>query len=695
MLTWRPMVSARGVKGLAPRGGVGSHAVVNRGSPDTPAAALVALLLVACAPADRSAPGVCLVGSPPPAYAHVLGCADDFEVLAARPLAGAVVGARVVKVVIDRLDGDALYFQDSARYPLHWGFARAHLSGGGRPIVADLARFNAIEYSRPDRRFLLGALVRYDAADVWAFEVAPWDTASPALLALGFTRVAAAAPFVDDLRLHPTSDAVAAVADALPSIPRVGTRELLAATPYQPLFAATAIGRLRFFSAASVEDDWPDLRDVAVFDRVPADLGPVAGLITGSPQTPLSHVNLLAADRGVPNMALSGAFEDPELRALEGRWVELVVGVDRFTLREVDRAAADAWWEENRPPPADLAPADVETFDLVDVDGLVGDGDLGSGELGALLRELTGVYGAKVAHYAALRRVGLAVPVRPAFAVSAAWSHRHLVDHGLDVVLDEVLTDPALEDEPRARRARLAELRAAIEAAPVDPALLGALRERIADAFAGVRVRFRSSTQAEDLPGFSGAGLYTSRSADPAGGADAIAAAVRGVWASLWSDRAFAERAARGVGHRAVAMALLVHAAFVDERANGVALTANPLDPERVEPAFYISVQRGDIPVVAPPPGVTSDDVLYYFTYPSQPVVTLARSNLTPGGAPVLSRGELFAVGEALHAIHGAFEPVYLRAGEGFAGMDVEFEVVGPASAPRVWVKQARPAPWR
>lgn len=655
--------------------------------------ALAAFDLIACAPATDPELGGCLVASPPPPWAETLGCPDDFDALAARPLAGAVSGARVVKFVVDRLDGDALYFQDSARYPLHWSFARAHLSGGGLPVVADLARFNGVEYSRPDRRFVLGALVRYDAADVWAFEVAPWDTAGPGLIALAFGRVAAAAPFITDLRLHATSDAVAAAAP--PSLPRVATAELLAATPYQPLYAATALGRLRFFSAAALADDPPDHRDVAVYDRVPAELGPVVGLITASPQTPLSHVNLLAADRGVPNMALRGAFDDPALRALEGRWVELVVAADAFSLREVDRATADAWWDANRPPPADLAPPDLETLAIVDADELMAGAGLAPAELGAALRAATRAYGAKVAHYAALRRVGSSVPVRPAFAVPGAWSHRHLAAHGLDADVDALLTDPALVDDPHARRARLAALREAIEAAPVDPALLGALHDRVAAAFPGARVRFRSSTQAEDLPGFSGAGLYASASADPEGGGGAIADAVRAVWASLWSDRAFAERAARGVDHRDVAMALLVHAAFVDERANGVALTANPFDPGDVEPAFFISAQRGAVPAVAPPPGVTSDDLLYYFTYPSQPVVTLSRSNLTPDGAPVLTRAQLFALGEALHAVHRAFEPVYRREGEAFAGMDVEFEIIGPASAPQLWVKQARPAPSR
>ena len=56
-------------------------------------------------------------------------------------------------------------------------------------------------------------------------------------------------------------------------------------------------------------------------------------------------------------------------------------------------------------------------------------------------------------------------------------------------------------------------------------------------------------------------------------------------------------------------MALLVHHNFPDEAANGVAVTANPFDPSGLEPGFYVNVQQGgDAEVVAPPPGVTSDE---------------------------------------------------------------------------------------
>ncbi len=55
------------------------------------------------------------------------------------------------------------------------------------------------------------------------------------------------------------------------------------------------------------------------------------------------------------------------------------------------------------------------------------------------------------------------------------------------------------------------------------------------------KVRLRSSTNAEDLPDFSGAGLYVSHSATASGDKSA-SVRIREVWASVWRWRAFEER---------------------------------------------------------------------------------------------------------------------------------------------------------
>src|SRR5690606_12452291 len=109
-----------------------------------------------------------------------------------------------------------------------------------------------------------------------------------------------------------------------------------------------------------------------------------------------------------------------------------------------------------------------------------------------------------------------------------------------------------------------------------------------------------SSTNAEDLDGFTGAGLYDSKSGDPNDPQRPVLDAVRKVWASVWYFRAFEEREYRSIEHTAVGMGLLVHNSFPEEEANGVALTNNPFDKSGLDPAFYVNVQLGDESVVLP-----------------------------------------------------------------------------------------------
>ena len=45
-----------------------------------------------------------------------------------------------------------------------------------------LSEFNATEYFVPDRRFNLGAVTYYEGPDVWALEIAPYDTASAEMI---------------------------------------------------------------------------------------------------------------------------------------------------------------------------------------------------------------------------------------------------------------------------------------------------------------------------------------------------------------------------------------------------------------------------------------------------------------------------------------------------------------------------------
>ncbi|MCB9675481.1 MAG: hypothetical protein H6737_10220 [Alphaproteobacteria bacterium] len=303
-------------------------------------------------------------------------------------------------------------------------------------------------------------------------------------------------------------------------------------------------------------------------------------------------------------------------------------------------------------------------------------------------------FGGKASHYGAMSTIGDNVPVPPGFVIPVYHYDKHMTDNGLWAIVDDMLADPQFRDDPAVRTARLADLRAAIAFAPLDTELEQAVIDEITSGpYVTTRFRFRSSTNAEDVSGFNGAGLYTSETGDPADPARPVRNAIRDTWASVWSDRAFAERSYYSIEHRNIGMALLCHRSFPEEDSNGVAITGNIFDTAGVEPAFYINVQEGDKPVVRPDPGDTTDQILYYYTQPGQPIVYLAHSNVIPSGETVLTNAQVNELGSTLQAIHQYFAPAYGNLG-GFYAMDVEFKFDHQFDAqPTLYIKQARPYP--
>ncbi len=616
-----------------------------------------------------------------------IGCHEDFETLASQPLDSSIPGARSGKTVIDRVDDNTLYFQNSNLYPTHYDFVSTHLSGNGLPVVPMLSDFNNTEYTSASRRFVLGAITYYEGPDTYTWELAPYDAADAEMITDAYEIISKHAFFGDRLFFHPTSDSVEMVAENLPdSVDVITTEQLFEGIDFQALNAGESYGQIRFATAAELENDVLTFRDIAVLDSVPNDISVVMGIITSGFQTPLSHVNVLSQNRGTPNMALRGAYDDADLRALEGKWVRLEVTPFDYTVEEVTKEVADAWWEANKPTEVLVPGMDLSVTDLRDIEGVI---DLTETPLLDAIKAGTRAFGGKAAHYSALARIE-SVPSPKAFAIPVSYYVQFMEQNGFDTRVEAMIADTEFQNDPLVRRAELAALRAEMIAAPVDAAFETLLLEKLDADYRGIRMRFRSSTNAEDLDGFTGAGLYTSRSGDPNDPTAPVLHAVRTVWSSIWNYRAFEERSFRSIDHTAVGMAMLVHRSFPDEEVNGVALTDNPFDTSGLDPAFYINVQIGEESVVQPDPGVTTDQIIYYFDRQGQPAVFVAHSNLVASGATVLSNAQLFELGQALDAIRTYFTPAYDNGA--WWAMDVEFKFDGePGEEPALFVKQARP----
>lgn len=638
-------------------------------------------------------------GGESPEFLKVVGCDGDFQALASEPVTADLPGARSAKVVLDQADGNALYFQNSVTYKIHYEFISSHLSGNGLPLVPDLASFNTTEYYTPDRRFILGAVTYYEGPKVWALELSPYDTASAAMITLLYQAVAKNAFFGKKLYFHPTSDSVAIEAAKLgKGVPVITTDQLYAAIDYQPLSLATGIGRLRFEKAANLETTYLTHEDIVVLDEAPNDISVVQGLITQEFQTPLSHVNVLSQNRHTPNMGLRNAMTNPTLRALEGKLVELTVGASTWSIREVTLAEAEAFWEAHKPKPVVLPALDLSVTGLWNLEDVTPEPAAGESLRDAIKKSVL-AFGGKSAHYSILTRTK-DVPIQKAFAVPMYYYDQFMKTNGFYDMINTMLADPTFKADAAVRDKKLAELRAAMAIAPIDMEFQTLLENKIAADYGTHPMRFRTSTNSEDLEGFPCAGCYESHTGDPTDWPDVLDA-IRETYMSIWSFRTFEERSYYGIAHDSVGMGLLVHWNFPNEEANGVAVTANPFDESGVDPAFYVNVQfGGKVEVVAPPPGVTSDQFLYYFSQPNQPITYLTHSSIIPVGSTVLTNVQIHSLGVALDAIHKRFSPAYGpgAGNNGWYAMDIEFKFddeSAPGQSPTLYIKQARPYPGR
>jgi hypothetical protein len=197
----------------------------------------------------------------------------------------------------------------------------------------------------------------------------------------------------------------------------------------------------------------------------------------------------------------------------------------------------------------------------------------------------------------------------------------------------------------------------------------------------------RSSTNNEDLPGFSGAGLYDSFTHRPDEGH--IAKSVKQVFASLWNFRAFEEREFYKIDHFRAAMGILVHPNYDDEAANGVAVSddivyeVTGVNPGRT---YYINVQVGEDLVTNPNEESIPEELLLNSVLPLNDQL-ISSSNRTDGEILLTSEYKT-DLRDYMNRIHHGFRQLYaVEAGQQFA-MEIEFKITYDGV---LAIKQARP----
>jgi pyruvate,water dikinase len=183
------------------------------------------------------------------------------------------------------------------------------------------------------------------------------------------------------------------------------------------------------------------------------------------------------------------------------------------------------------------------------------------------------VAGGKGANLGELFRAGLPVPT--GFVLTTAAYDAFVAAHGLAETVVELAT-PAAGAEPGEFERAAEKIRTLFLGAEVPHDVAGELTAAYAEL--GGDVAVRSSATAEDLPDASFAGQQETFL--HVRGAEVVVEAVRACWASLWTARAMAYRAQRGIDPAGVRLAVVVQR-MVEADASGVLFTANPVTGRR------------------------------------------------------------------------------------------------------------------
>ena len=291
-------------------------------------------------------------------------------------------------------------------------------------------------------------------------------------------------------------------------------------------------------------------------------------------------------------------------------------------------------------------------------------------------------YGVKAANVATLGTFGLPAGTVPSgYAVPFYFYDEFMKANGFYDIVRNWLANPQFRSDLATQESWLAQLREAIKDAPM-PAWMTTQLTALQKSYpAGTSIRCRSSTNNEDLPNFSGAGLYDSKTQHPDEGH--ISKCIKQVYASTWNFRAFAEREFYRIDHLATAMGVLTHPNYDDEVVNGVAVTTDPLNG--TTGAYYVNTQLGEDLVTNPDALSVPEELLLVA---DGTVTVVRRSNLVGADRLLMTDAQIVALRSQLKVIHDRFAALYgVKPGEKFA-IEIEFKITRDNT---LSIKQARP----
>ncbi len=314
-------------------------------------------------------------------------------------------------------------------------------------------------------------------------------------------------------------------------------------TSFRVLNPGIAHGRLVILSEKdSMNEDYHwDAEAVYILPKTPAGIRKVAGIITCDSGSIISHVNLLAGNHGIPNVYITCSLLNV-LKSLQGQDVFIAtLGNGEAIIKPWISATPEevaTYNDYNKikskhrvhlSPPEELDinyPMKLEQLRIAHTGKRAGGKACGQGELASVFKDT----------------------VPPAIVLPFGVYFEHVKDTGLYKEMQEIFSSQDFKGNSEAnyenRKQALKYLRDRLQNTELKPSLMIYLNKVLrSHPFVDKGLYVRSDTNAEDLPGFVGAGLNeTLGNVKNEPGLAEVFKAIKTVWSSPFKETAFAWR---------------------------------------------------------------------------------------------------------------------------------------------------------
>ncbi len=631
------------------------------------------LLICSCSsPEDFIKP----VSIPPSEGATSIHSMEQFKELAYNANLTETASQQEVKFVIINAASrsPALYFINSQTYQYHYDFVVKSLRA-----TISLENFNRRAYFNSEKDFLAGEIIfhpNYSRASgqtgIFAMGFWPADPVPKKGVEIAFG-------LISDSLLIPACSIVyhpkGSIQERLiveeqydkSHIPFILTDQLFANMNFIPYNTGESFGILRLTPGTHFS-----FSDIVLFKTLPGQTGQISGMITEFPQTPLSHVNILAMQNNIPNAFIRSFSLKDEIVKLDNRPVRFIVDDDRYIIEEATLTEVEHHIDSQRPKEVQIPIADTSE-DRIRV-------------LSDICFTDNNKYGAKAANVAELKRFLPIGKVPDGFAVPFIHYIRFMNENGLFDTVRQMLADTLFLVDLDYRAEKLRHLQVLIENGHVNSVSESLFQSVLSTYHGGTPLRCRSSANTEDLASFSGAGIHSSFTHHLDEGP--LSKSIKQVWASLWNYEAFQARSFYNVDHFKSAMGVLIHPNFKGEKANGVAVTRNIFDP--AWRGFYVNVQVGEDLITNPDGESIPEEILISAIGPQQRYEKqyLRYSNQLERGGTVLSQTHIDELVRYMELIQNHFKVQYNALHDDGFAMEIEFKIT---SENILVIKQARP----